>query len=161
MQYTITTFFSSMLSVRYDLKKNQVNKKYNHCGREITSLPLTRGLEFDLRSSQFPGWGFFGDFSWPLRQMSGNLSHIRPPTPSYDHNLSLKPYSSVYEWRRSLNLAIAHDRSSIKKRRIISMWVNVWEGIRQVAKTHALKTRKRNNCYSSGCEKNMITGYCL
>ena len=52
---------------------------------------------------------FFRSFLSIVRQMSRNLGHIRPRV-SYCHHILSKPYSSVYVRRRSLTIAVVHDR---------------------------------------------------
>ena len=73
--------------------ENTVFHKFNR------PSPLSRGQHrslsrkgpgFDLGSEQFPGWDFFRGFILIVRQMSGNLGHIRPRL-SYGHYVSSKP----------------------------------------------------------------------
>ena len=82
--------------------------------RACTSLRRyfwSSGPRFDLLSDQFRSKGFFLGFSSTVRQMSGNLSHIRPRY--HIAIISSKPYSFVVGRRRSLTLAALQGRRKI------------------------------------------------
>ena len=88
-----------------------LNEVYHHYDLQVMSLPLMwQALVLSPVRSIF--WlNFFQSFSSSIRQMSGNLRHIRPLV-SFGHHNHPKPY---YRRRRSLASVVLHTWPSLNK----------------------------------------------
>ena len=74
------------------------DRSYNpwfHFDQRCNSLLLTQQARVRFLNRSVSWLRFFRGFPSTVRQMSGNLGHIRPRVPSV-HHISSKPYSSVY-----------------------------------------------------------------
>ena len=81
----------------------------HHCGLGITSLLLSQRAQVRCPVGSISWLRFFQGFPSTVKQMSGNMGHIRPRL-SYGHHISFKHISSVYGRRRSLTIFVVHGR---------------------------------------------------
>ena len=90
MPLTLTNLPFDVITQGKLARRRRTNRPLLWCRDNIVTSHES-GPGFDPWSGQFPGWGFFRGFPSPLRQISGNLGHIRPRL-SYGHHISSKPY---------------------------------------------------------------------
>ena len=116
---------------------------YNHrCGLEVTSLPLTQGPGFDPRSDQFPSWGFAADFPSTVRQMSGNLGHIRPWLSNGHHIANGYPQNILTKKHRNTDNPKAQEKPTGSA--IIPYAPGISEKLRRIGNKYGIRTAFRS-----------------